>query len=64
MAFRIALCLMLAVSVQSFMPHTPRTLQRVSMRAIDYKDPVVAEEFAQIQTLDPDEVGGHVEKSS
>jgi len=34
------------------------------MHAIDYKDPVVAEEFALIQNLDPDEVGGHVENSS
>ena len=60
----MTLCLLLAASVQSFMPHTPRTLPRVTMHAIDYKDPVVAEEFALIQNLDPDEVGGHVENSS
>jgi len=56
MAFRATLCLLLAASVQSFVPHVPRALRRVAMRAIDYKDPVVAAEFAQIQTLDPDEV--------
>jgi hypothetical protein len=56
MAFRGALCLLFAASVQSFVPHVPRALRRVAMRAIDYKDPVVAAEFAQIQTLDPEQV--------